>query len=78
MSAISETYNRTHNILEFADILTNVSFHNKGSHNSSENSRPFWRLRFRRGSAVRPPSNGEGLRDIQHSMSMVLDTRFHI
>ena len=24
------------------------------------------------------PSNGEGLRDIQHSMSIVLDRRFHI
>ena len=23
---------------------------------------------------VRPPSNGEGLRDIEHSMSMVIDT----
>ena len=26
MSAISETYNRTHNILELANILPNVSF----------------------------------------------------
>ena len=26
MSAISETYNRGHNILELADILPNVSF----------------------------------------------------
>ena len=26
MSAISETYNRTHNILELVDILPNVSF----------------------------------------------------
>ena len=26
MSAISETYNRGHNILEIADILPNVSF----------------------------------------------------
>ena len=26
ISAISETYNRTHNILEFVDILPNVSF----------------------------------------------------
>ena len=39
---------------------------------------PLWRLRFGRGSLVRPHSNGEGLRDIQHGMSMVLDTRFHI
>ena len=32
-----------------------------------------------RGSVVRPPSNDEGLKDIQHSMSMVLDTMgFHI
>ena len=27
---------------------------------------------------LHPPSNGEGLRDIQYIMSMVLDTRFHI
>ena len=26
MSAIFETYNRTHNILELVDILSNVSF----------------------------------------------------
>ena len=26
MSAISETYNRAHNILELVDILPNVSF----------------------------------------------------
>ena len=26
MSAISETYNRTHNILELEDVLPNVSF----------------------------------------------------
>ena len=31
---------------------------------------PFWRLRFGKESAVRHPSNGEGLTDIQHSMSM--------
>ena len=30
-----------------------------------------------RGLVVRPPSNGEGLRDIQNSMSMV-DMRFYI
>ena len=46
--------------------------------NSSKHYKPFWRLRFGRGSVVRPPSNGQGLRDIQHSMSMVLDKRFHI
>ena len=46
--------------------------------NSSKNFTPFWRLRFGRGSLVRPPSNGEELRDIQHIMSMVLDTRFDI
>ena len=45
--------------------------------NSSENSKPFWRLRFGRGLVVCPPSNGEGLRDIHHSMSMALDTKFH-
>ena len=42
--------------------------------NSSENSKLFWRLRLGRGSVVQPPSIGKGLRDIQHSMSMVLDT----
>ena len=31
-----------------------------------------------RGSVERPTSNGEGFRGIQYSMSMVLDTRFHI
>ena len=36
------------------------------------------RLCFGRGSVVRPHSNGKWLRDIQHSMSMTLDTRFHI
>ena len=30
------------------------------------------------GQLYTPPSNGEGLRDIHHSMSMVLDTRFYI
>ena len=30
------------------------------------------------GSAVHPPSNGAGLRDIQQSMSKILDTRFNI
>ena len=44
--------------------------------NSSENSKRFWRLRFGRRSVVRPPSNGEGLRNIQHSMNMLLDTGF--
>ena len=33
---------------------------------------------FWRESGVCPPCNGKGLRDIQHSMSMVLDTMFHI
>ena len=33
---------------------------------------------FEHFSGSSPPSNGEGLRDIQHSKSMVLDTRFHI
>ena len=46
--------------------------------NSSENLKRFWRLRFGRRSVVRPPSNGEGLRNIQHSMNMLLDTGFHI
>ena len=41
------------------------SFVNR-TQNSSENSKPFWRLRF------------EGWRDIQHSVSMVLDMRFYI
>ena len=29
MSAISETYNRTHNILELEDVLTKCFFHSK-------------------------------------------------
>ena len=41
-------------------------------------SKPFWRLHFGRGSDIHPPSNVEALRDIQHSMSMVLATRFYI
>ena len=46
--------------------------------NSTENSKSFWRLHFGIGSVLRPSSYGEGLRFIQHSMSMVIDTRFHI
>ena len=46
--------------------------------NSSENPKPFWRQRFGRKSIVCLPSNGEELRYIQHSMDMVVDTRFHI
>ena len=46
--------------------------------NNTQNSKPFWRLSFGRGSVVCPPSSAERLRDIQHSMSMVLDTRVHI
>ena len=53
------------------------SFVNR-TQNSSESSTPFRRLRFKRGSFVRSPSNGEGFRDIQQGMSMVLDTRFYI
>ena len=33
--------------------------------NSGQSSTPFWRLRLKRGSFVRPPSNGEGFKDIQ-------------
>ena len=46
--------------------------------NSCKNSKPFWKLHFGRGSAVRSPVNDEGLKSIQNSMGMVLDTRFHI
>ena len=46
--------------------------------NSSENFKPFWRLRLGRGSFERPPSNGEGFRDIHDSMSTVLDPGFYI
>ena len=49
----------------------------KKTQNSSESSKPFWWLRFGKGSPAHPSSNREGLRDIQNSMSMVLDTRFH-
>ena len=31
-----------------------------------------------RGLAVHPPSNGKGIRSTQHSMGMLLDTRFYI
>ena len=44
---------------------------------SSENSKPLWKLRCERGSVLHPPSNGKGLRDIEHSMSTVLDTGFN-
>ena len=46
--------------------------------NSSENFKPFWRMRFGRRSVVRPPSNGEGFKNIQHIMSLILNTRFYI
>ena len=49
------------------------SFVNR-TQNSSQNCKLFWRLRLGRGSIVHPPSNRKGLRDIQHSMSMVPDT----
>ena len=45
--------------------------------NSSKNSKPFWRLHFRRGSVAYPPSIGKGLSDIQYSISMIIETRFH-
>ena len=44
---------------------------------SSENSKPLWKLRCERGSVLHPPSNGKGLRDIEHSMRTVLDTGFN-
>ena len=53
------------------------SFVNR-TQNSSKKSKPFRRLCLGRGSVVRPPTKRERLRDIQHSKSMVLDTRFHI
>ena len=46
--------------------------------NSNENYKPFWRLPFGRGSVVCPPSTGEWLRNIQHSLRMLLNARFHI
>ena len=45
---------------------------------SSKNSKPFWRLYLGRGSVEHPPSNGEGFRDIHHSISTMLDPEFHI
>ena len=57
--------------LESANIVNRTQ-------NSSEICKPLWRLSFGRGSVVRPPSNGEGLRGSQHSMSMVLDMGFHV
>ena len=44
---------------------------------SSENPKPLWKLRCERGSVLHPPSNDKGLRDIEHSMSTVLDTGFN-
>ena len=41
-----------------------------------KNSKQFWRLHLGRESVVHPSSNGEGLRDIQHSTSMVLTRGF--
>ena len=37
----------------------------------------FWRLRIGRRSVVHPPSDGKGLKDIQHIMNIVLVTRFY-
>ena len=48
------------------------------SQNSGQNSKPFWRLRVGKGSFVHHPSNGEGLRDIQHSISRILDKNFYV
>ena len=53
------------------------SFANK-TQNSSKNSKPFWTLRLGRGSYEQLVSNSERFRDIQHSMSTVLDPGFHI
>ena len=48
------------------------SFVNK-TQNSSKTSKPFWRLRFGRGSVVRPPFNGEELRD----RGFIFDSLWH-
>ena len=48
------------------------------SQNSGQNSKPFWRLRVGKGSFVHHPSVGEGLRDIQHSISRILDKNFYV
>ena len=53
------------------------SFANK-TQNSSKNSKQFWTLRLGRGSYEQLVSNSERFRDIQHSMSTVLDPGFHI
>ena len=52
------------------------SFVNR-TQNSSKNPKPYWRLRFGGGLAIPRHSNSEGLRDIQYSMSMVLDKGFY-
>ena len=46
--------------------------------NSSKKSKPFWKLRFGRESVVHRPFNDGRLKDIQYSISMALDTSFHI
>ena len=48
------------------------------THSSNKNFKLFWSLGFGRSSVVLPVSNGEGLIDISHNLSMVLDTRFYI
>ena len=45
---------------------------------ATKSMRPIWPLHLVRRSVVRPSSNGEGIRDIQYRMNMLLDTRIHI
>ena len=70
---------REHSLPQMLDLSLpkcfSGSFVNR-TQNSSKSSKPLQWLHFERWSVVHPPSNGDGLRDIQHSMSMVLYTRF--
>ena len=50
----------------------------KQDQNSRENSKSFWRWHLWRESVECLLSNGEGFKDIQHSMSTVLELGFHM
>ena len=67
-----------HQILSLVCQNVSTEVQPKRTQNSSKNSKSFWRLRLGRGSVERPPSNGEGFRDIHYSMSTVLYPGFHI
>ena len=73
---VKREYSLPQNITSVRQNVSKI-FANR-TQNSSENSKPFWRLCLGRGSVAGPTSNGKWFRGIQHTMNMVLDTRFHI